>query len=67
MPRAQDPEDVLVMRFLRTPEGIALNTAFNQIADPDLRQYIIELARDAAESSATPKQDQGNRGAVAAP
>ena len=48
MPGAQEGEDGIVARFLRTPEGIALNTAFDRIADPRIRRCVIDLAETLA-------------------
>ena len=48
MPRAHDQEDEFIKRFRRTPEGMALNAAFDRIHDPRLRRGIIELAQACA-------------------
>jgi hypothetical protein len=47
MPLAHDSNDELV-RFRRTPQGIALNRAFDRFTDPRIRRRIIDLARAAA-------------------
>jgi hypothetical protein len=68
MPSAQDPVDVLVSQFLETPEGVALNTAFVRINDPNIRRYIIDLATESTRGDvASSPARQDDLGAMSAP